>query len=91
MNKAKLNYLVDVLLFISFILVSLTGIFKFPKLTRYFLGVYKLIPVKLMTILHDWSGIAMILLVGIHLTLHWNWIVAMTKLIFKNEKTNKNR
>jgi TRAP-type uncharacterized transport system fused permease subunit len=74
MNRAKLNYIVDVGLAISFAIVAVTGILKFPALGG---RMRDYVP------LHDWSGIIMAVLVLIHLVLHWNWIVAMTKSFFK--------
>jgi predicted ferric reductase len=41
---------------------------------------------ELFTIVHDWSGIVICLLVLVHLILHWKWIVHMTMLSFKKKK-----
>ncbi|MBW2974022.1 DUF4405 domain-containing protein [Candidatus Woesearchaeota archaeon] len=74
MNKAKLNYLVDIGLAVSFCIVVVTGILKLPALgkrTREYM------------LLHDWAGIALAVFVLLHLILHWNWIVYMTKSFFK--------
>jgi len=79
MEKDKLIYLVDIGLFISFILVAITGIIKFPGLLSVFGIGYGSIPISGLSKLHDWSGIAMSILVIIHLALHWNWIVVTTK------------
>jgi hypothetical protein len=32
--------------------------------------------------LHDWTAVALVVMVIIHLILHWNWIVNMTKKAF---------
>ena len=82
MDKIKLNYIVDVLLGISFLAVFITGIIKFPGLLRS-LGVdVKEIPWKQISMLHDLSGLVMGILVLVHLVLHWNWIVCMTRKYF---------
>jgi uncharacterized membrane protein YphA (DoxX/SURF4 family) len=82
MNKATRLYIVDALLAVSFLLAGVTGIMKMPGWFN-FANSWNL---PLMRI-HDWSGIAMAVLVGIHLAMHWKWIVAMTKrLIIQNEK-----
>lgn len=84
-NRTMLNYWIDVGLFISFILVSVTGIIKWPSLARNLLHW----PLREISLVHDWSGVVMVVLVVIHLILHWNWIVSVTKnLILKrgNEK-----
>jgi len=86
MNKAKINYWIDVGLGISFIISFVTGIFKFPGLTQYFRSVYRIISAIYMAKIHDWSGLIMGLLVLAHLILHWRWLVAMTKNIFKKNE-----
>ncbi len=86
MNKTKLNYWVDVGLALSFLLVFLTGIFKFPGFSK-FLGTTtsNKLNSQTITLLHDWSGLLMGLLVLIHLILHWKWIVSVTKSMFSKK------
>ncbi|MBN1175477.1 DUF4405 domain-containing protein [Candidatus Woesearchaeota archaeon] len=82
MNKATKLYIVDMILAISFILAGITGVIKMP-------GWFNIKPeiLKPLMIIHDWSGIAMVALVLVHLIQHWKWIVAMTKrLIIQNEQ-----
>jgi len=73
MNRPKLNYIIDFFLFISFLIVSATGVMLFFMTQRR----------GNMAWLHDWSGMVMIVLGFVHLVLHWKWIVCMTKNIFK--------
>lgn len=82
MRKIILRYWTNVLLGITFLLVGLTGIFKFPLFARFFSPVYTIISPSLMKLIHAWSGIIMVLLVGIHLFLNRPWIVSTTKSIF---------
>ena len=87
MNRAKLNYFIDLGLAISFFACAITGIIKFPRLLPY-LGIdHRTLPMYELSRLHDWSGLVMTFLVVIHLVLHWNWIVSMTKSFFKKEKS----
>ncbi|MBN2142201.1 DUF4405 domain-containing protein [Candidatus Woesearchaeota archaeon] len=87
MNKIKVNYIVDAILGLSFIVTAVTGMLLFifmPSGVRQgrlqeFLGVTK----ETWTFYHDWAGIIMIALALVHLILHWNWIVCMTKSFFK--------
>ena len=79
MRKDTINWLVDIGLIITFILVAVTGIIKFPGLLSTFGIGYGNLPKAEVSMLHDWSGIAMAVLVIIHLALHWNWIVVTTK------------
>jgi len=89
-EKNTVNYIVDVGLGISFLVVALTGIFKF-KGFREFFGIalsYRDAPMPLISWFHDWSGVVMSVLVLIHIILNWDWIVGMTKELFckKEEK-----
>ena len=86
MNRAKLNYLVDFSMFISFLVTAITGlILKFFLSSgkrsgqNEFLGIIK----GNWELVHDWIGILLIFIVIIHIVLHWNWIVSMTRGLFK--------
>jgi len=83
MANPKINYFVDAGMAIAFILVAATGIIKFPRLMR-LVGVRQL-PFGTISLIHNWSGIALAALVLLHLILHWKWIVSMTKTFFKKE------
>ncbi|HOW60566.1 MAG TPA: DUF4405 domain-containing protein [Candidatus Moranbacteria bacterium] len=88
MNKPKVNYVIDFLAFISFIITALSGLvikFFMPSGVRQgrfqeFLGVQK----GAWSEVHDFFGILMIILVLVHFILHWDWIVCMTKNILKS-------
>ncbi len=84
MNKTILNYWIDVGLAISFFICFITGLIKWPGLIK-LIGVsaYRTLSFSNISMLHDWSGLIMGLLVLIHLVLHWDWIVAVTKNVFK--------
>ena len=86
MDKTKIIYWVDILMGIAFILAFVTGIFKFPILTQYFIAVFRVIPARTMSRIHDLSGLIMGILVLTHLILHWNWIVCMTKKYLRGNK-----
>lgn len=87
MDKIKLNYWIDVAMFFSFLVCSLTGLFKFPALVRFFGLAHKNFPMKLISGFHDWSGLILLILVLFHVILHWKWMTCMTKKFFtKNKK-----
>ena len=92
MEKNIIKYILDILLGISFLIVALTGIFKFSGF-REFLGIslsYRDPPMPLISAFHDWSGVVMAIIVLIHLILNWDWIVCTTKDFFcKSEDENK--
>ena len=35
--------------------------------------------------IHDWVAVALVVLVLVHVILHWTWIVRMTKAIFRGQ------
>jgi len=81
MKKVTANYIVDILLIITFLLSGVTGILKFPGIN--------LLRSSTTNLIHDWIGIAMVVLVTIHLTLNWDFLVNMTKVyLFKKKNEN---
>jgi hypothetical protein len=89
MAKIKLNYFVDVGMGLTFVLAAITGIIKWPRLLPW-LGIsYLKLPMNAITFIHDWSGIIMALLVLIHTILHWKWLVAVTKNLFRKKDNSK--
>ena len=83
MNRARVNYWIDVGLAISFFLCFFTGLIKWPGLIKV-IGVtaYQVLSFSNISRVHDVSGLIMGLLVIVHLVLHWTWIVSMTKRLF---------
>ncbi|MEM4625370.1 MAG: DUF4405 domain-containing protein [Candidatus Pacearchaeota archaeon] len=89
MDKSRINYFVDALMTFTFLITAITGLIIFfflpsgIKQGRYqtFLGITK----GTWSFIHNWSGIIFIVLLLIHLILHWKWIVTMTKSIFKRK------
>ena len=79
MNKPSLNYAVEVALALSFIVAFVTGIVKLPG----FFGSLGISergwPLALISNVHDWSGIAFVVLGLVHIALHWDWITCMTR------------
>ncbi len=93
MNKNKLNYIIDFLLTISFVSVAVSGLaifFFLPSGVRQggwqeFLGINKNVWLDV----HNWSGIIFVVLVLLHFVLHWQWVVCMTKEVFKSKNREK--
>jgi hypothetical protein len=73
MKKSTLNFWIDIIIFIAFILVVFTGILlrEFPTDLRGYtvLG----IPRKELADLHWVLSLSMALLIFAHLVLHWGW------------------
>jgi len=87
MVKPKINYWIDVVMLIAFLITAITGIILFfmpsgPKSSlSSFLGVIK----HTWSSWHQWLGIAMIILAIVHFLLHWKWFIVMTKNLFKRQ------
>ena len=79
MNRTKVNYWIDVVIAISFVMSAASGIaFLLPVTGATVLGISYLA----WTQIHTWGSLAMLAGVLAHLVLHWKWIVAMTKKTF---------
>lgn len=74
MDRQKINYIIDILLLISFLVVAITGILKLP-----ILGLASILPIRNISSIHDLTGILVVVLVAIHVILHMKFLVLMTK------------
>jgi len=91
LEKLKLNYIVNLLMFISFLIYAVSGIFFLflPDGRRsgwYQIGVWHRGDLNN---LHTIFVILTILFIAIHFLLHLKWIIATTKNFFKREKAIK--
>ena len=82
MNRAKLNFAVDSLLLVSFLISAVTGLVLFiylPPGSRLgqlsFLGINKLVWIKW----HNISSLVFIAVVVIHFALHFKWYLTIAK------------
>jgi hypothetical protein len=84
--QTRRNWLVDTSLFLGALLAGLSGIYFLFLPTGGFQGGHN--PLYNLQILfsrqtwddlHAWSGVAMIVVVAIHLVLHWQWIATMSQ------------
>jgi hypothetical protein len=83
-KRKKLNYFIELGMLISFLIIFITGILKWPTLlliVGYFYTVSEAI-----FILHDWLGIVLTSLVIIHLILHRKWFVRMTRKLLHYDR-----
>lgn len=79
MNKAKLNYWIDLLIGAAFVLSAVSGIvFLFPMEGTTTLG----ITYQAWDQIHTWGSLLMVTGVLAHFVLHWKWLVHMTKKTF---------
>lgn len=80
MKRIKLGYMVDLILFIQFLLVGGIG------LIMYF---YPQGAGHLLRLIHDQIGLLMLFFFAVHMALNWNWIVATTTKFSKKGKKIK--
>lgn len=76
-NGSRLNYVLNWLLFIDGVLIMLSGIMISQSVMPFF-GVTMPEGFAWHS-LHDTSANLFLIILGIHLALHWNWIVVTTK------------
>ena len=72
---------------VVFLICFITGLFKFTLLMRMLGLTGVVIPLALMSDIHDWSGIVLGLLVAVHLVLNRGWILSMTRKILEGVKS----
>ena len=84
--QTRNNWLIDVALFLGAVVSSISGIYYlFIPVGGYqggrnpMYGVTILFQRKTWDDLHTWFGIVMIIAAVVHIIVHWNWIVNMTK------------
>jgi hypothetical protein len=83
MNMQVVRYFLDLSMGIVFLICFVTGIFKFTAL-MHMLGLTGIVmPLALMSDIHDWSGVLLGILVAIHIILNQRWIITMTRKILE--------
>ena len=78
MNMQVVRWCLDLGMGIFFLVSFITGFFKFTLLMRIFGLTDIVLPLALMSDIHDWSGLALGLFVAAHLVVNRGWIRAMT-------------
>jgi len=88
MEKPKIKFLVDILLFIDFIIISVSGFVLFKILPRGSGKISKsfLFLRETWILIHDWTALILVILVIVHLVLNINFIKYMIKNIFKSKE-----
>jgi hypothetical protein len=75
---------------IVFLICFVTGLFKFTLLMR-MLGLTGVVmPLALMSDIHDWSGVILGIVIAVHLILNSRWILSMTKKMLEAPKVYNN-
>jgi hypothetical protein len=90
-SLAWLNIFADVTIFLGFVLASVSGIYFLYNPTGRAPDPMFLFSRTTWDILHQWSGIAMILAAIIHFMIHWRWIVNVTKRLFSKQEAQNQK
>lgn len=90
MDKTKANYFIDIILIVSFIVVSVSAIILFfvpyaPKGEVFILGLDR----HLWSSMHEILGFVFIGFGLLHFLLHWEWMISTTKSLFKEQEETK--
>lgn len=93
-SKARLNYALDAVIALAFILSAISGaVFLFAGSGGYQGGRNPGFQTEILGIgrstwsdLHALTSLVMISGVGLHLLFHWGWIVCMTKRLLKTKR-----
>ncbi len=91
MNRAKINYVIDLLLVVCLIVVGVTGLVLALSFSSDIPQAGKIVGI-FGTYKHDWSevhtlfGMWMLGFMLAHLVLHFNWLKIMTKGLVKKKK-----
>ncbi len=96
MKRAQLNFAVDAVIAVAFLICAVTGmLFLLPPgaLRALGLGMPGMLGISFRTWhwLHDWSGVVATVGVLVHAALHYRWIVTMTRRTFGSNKAPARR
>ena len=99
-NRAKINYVVDIVIGIGFLLAAASGVVLFfvepsggyqggrnPAWNSAVLGLSR----TTWKDVHDYAGLVMVAGVVGHFVLHWNWMVCMTRNLFRKAGRRERR
>lgn len=78
MKISWINYIIDILIALSFGVLAVTGILKYPQVIHFFAERDILLPGSALSAVHRWSGLILTGGALLHLVLHLRWIKNMT-------------
>ncbi len=86
MKKNTINYIVDWVAFLFFLITLITGLMRFSVILSFIIINIGPIDVNLLNFVHRWSGAIMGVMILIHVILHWRWVKNNTKSLFRSKK-----
>jgi hypothetical protein len=85
-SRALIKYCIDLGLFVTAVVCIITGLVKFPELIRYVALSGVVLPYNELSLVHDYSGIILIILVLFHVAFNAKWMTEMTRTILKGNR-----
>ena len=79
---ARVNILVDAVIAISFLLAAISGVVFLFTPSAKAVDAGFLFSRATWEVIHTWSGVALPMAAGIHLAIHWRWVVNVTGRMF---------
>jgi len=79
---ARVNILVDAVIAISFLLAAVSGVYFLFTPSAKAVDAGFLFSRATWEVIHTWSGVALPMAAGIHLAIHWRWVVNVTGKMF---------
>ena len=97
MSKTRLNFMLDALIAVAFLMSALSGIvFLFAGSGGYQGGANATFQTTVLVIsrwvwsdLHTWASLIMIAGVLLHVVLHWKWIICVVKRMVRDWKQSR--
>jgi hypothetical protein len=95
MRRTTLNYIVDAIFGLMLLIQGISGIILWLVLSdscRYRGGIGCGVPPTFLfewrtwIDIHRWVAVASLTMFALHIAIHWQWIVEMTKSYFRQEK-----
>ena len=83
MKRTSIVYSTSLALTAIFLVVGLSGILIFPGFLQFFGVNINSLPKVQMHRIHHWLGLLLMIVVSIHINLHWKWLVGITKGYFQ--------
>ena len=92
-KRMQFNILLNVVAAISFVLVSLSGIYLMftPSRSSASTTPSFIFDWYAWDVIHTWSGVVMFISVFLHFYIHWTWITKVSRRVLAGRKSNANQ
>ena len=92
MRRKLINYLINIILLIIFLIVGTIGIIIFPDLLKIFGFNINLLPKVQLYKYHHWLGLLLLIFSSIHIDIYWKiFTTSLKKIILKSKKSTSEK